>query len=167
MIECGIMREPALHVNGGAARGVMRRFRFRFEAVKKQRSAMLDAAKGRLGEVMNRYNLAVELLAERRQALLTVAGATPSAGRTFDPARDLIRQRHLQALRDEIKRREHQLTLVERELQKMREEVGAAHRALKAIEVLEERDIEEWRQETIREEQQEADERNAQRFGRD
>ena len=35
------------------------------------------------------------------------------------------------------------------------------------IEVLEERDIEEWRQETIREEQQEADERNAQRFGRD
>lgn len=145
----------------------MKRFEFRFEAVRKQRDAMLDQAKGKLGEVIGRYTLAVDLLAERRQSLSLLASHTPQPGQPIDPRRALLRQRHLQALRDEIGRREHQLEALQKAVDEARAEVAKAHHALQAIEVLEERDREAWRDEMRREEQKEADERSAQRFGRD
>lgn len=145
----------------------MKRFEFRFEAVRKQREAMLDLAKGKLGEVIGRYTLAVELLAERRESLILIAGHTPRAGEPIDPRLALLRQRHLHALREEITRREHQLESLQKAIDEARAEVARAHHALRAIEVLEERDREAWKLETLREEQKEADERSAQRFGRE
>lgn len=143
----------------------VRRFVFRFEAVKRQRDAMLDVAKGELAEVVQRHALAVELLAEKREALTVMAAGRQSGA--FDPRLERVRQLHLHALRDEISRREAQLVELDAALGEVRGKVAEAHRRLRAIEVLEERDREEWKLETAREEQQEADERSAQRFGRD
>lgn len=145
----------------------MKRFEFRFEAVRKQREAMLDLAKGRLGEVIGRYTLAVELLDERRQTLALLAAHTPAPGQPIDPRRALLRQRHLHALRGEIERREQQLESLQTAVDEARAAVAEAHHAHEAIKVLETRDREAWKQETLREEQREADERSAQRFGRD
>lgn len=162
------MSTPARSTTRGFADAVdMKRFEFRFEAVRMQREAMLDLAKGKLGEVIGRYTLAVDLIAERRASLALVAGHTDRPGQPIDPRRALLRQNHLQALRDEIKRREHQLESLQKAVDEARAEVAKAHHALRAIEVLEERDREAWKEETRREEQQEADERSAQRFGRD
>lgn len=145
----------------------MKRFEFRFEAVRKQRDALLDQAKSRLAEVVGRHTLAVELLTERRADLTRLAAGGPRPGAPLDPGRELIRQRHLQHLRDEIARRERQLEPLQKAVDEARAAVAEAHHALRAIEKLEERDREAWRLETRREEQKEADERSAQRFGRD
>jgi len=145
----------------------MKRFEFRFEAVRMQRDALLDVAKGKLGEVIGRYTLAVDLLAERRHALALVAGASARAGEPIDPRRALLRENHLKALRDEIGRREHQLKSLQTAVDAARSDVAEAHHALRAIELLEERDRAAWALEVQREEQKEADERAAQRFGRD
>ncbi|MCA9540544.1 MAG: flagellar FliJ family protein, partial [Myxococcales bacterium] len=69
--------------------------------------------------------------------------------------------------REEINRRAHQLAQLDAEFEAAQAKVAAAWRALRAIEVLEERDRAAWKLEMGRAEQQEADERNAQRFGRD
>lgn len=145
----------------------MKRFEFRFEAVRKQRDAMLDQAKGRLGEVIGRHALAVELLEARRAELAELAAQTARPGQPIDPRRALLRQRHLHGLREEIGRRERQLESLQKVVDEARAAVAEAHHALRAIEVLEERDREAWVQETLREEQKEADERSAQRFGRE
>lgn len=145
----------------------MRRFVFRFDAVKRQREAMLDAAKGGLAELAARHARAAEHLADRRAALAATAADGPRAGEGFDPRRERIRQLHLQALRDEITRAADALTRLDAELNAAREKVAEAHRRLRAIEVLEERDREQWRADVTREEQKAADERSAQRFGRD
>lgn len=159
------IRSRAVSVLRRPMGGHMRRFVFRFEAVKRQRDAMLDVAKGELAEVVQRHTLAVELLAEKRTALTTIAAGRQRGG--FDPRLERVRQLHLHALRDEIARREAQLAELDAALGEARGKVAEAHRRLRAIEVLEERDREQWKLETAREEQQEADERSAQRFGRD
>ncbi len=145
----------------------MKRFEFRFEAVRKQREALLDLAKGKLGEVIGRHTLAVELITERRASLDRVASQSARPGQPFDPRLALLRETHLKALRDEIARREHQLEALQKAIDEARAAVAEAHHGLRAIEVLEERDRELWKQEMLREEQKEADERSAQRFGRE
>lgn len=145
----------------------MRRFVFRFDAVKRQREAMLDAAKGGLAALVARQARAAEDLADRRAALAATAADGPRAGAVFDPRRERIRQLHLQALRDAVTAAVETLARVDAELAAAREQVAEAHRRLRAIEVLEERDREVWRAEAAREEQKAADERSAQRFGRD
>lgn len=167
MLRWPVDVNPVAFVLGHAAVSgeCVRRFVFRFEAVKRQRDAMLDVAKGELAEVVQRHTLATELLAEKRAAL--AASTAGRASGALDPRRERIRQLHLHALRDEIGRRERQLAELEEALAEVRGKVAEAHRRLRAIEVLEERDREAWKLETAREEQQEADERSAQRFGRD
>lgn len=143
----------------------MRRFKFRFEAVKKQRSALLDVAQADLAEVLRRHGLATDLLAQRRAHLATTGASAPSG--TFDAHAEVIRQHHIQAVRLEIQRREVQLERLDEELTEAREKVAEAHRAKRAMEILEERDREAWQAEAKRAEQAEADEQSAQRFGRD
>jgi len=143
----------------------VRRFKFRFEAVKKQRSALLDAAQAALAMVLRRHELATRLLEERRAHVETLSTRGPTGA--FDPHAELVRQRHLQAVRLEIGRRETQLERLDEELNEARESVAGAHRELRAMEILEERDRDVWKAEARRLEQLEADERNAQRFERD
>ncbi len=143
----------------------MRRFKFRFEAVKKQRSALLEVAQGAMGEVQRRHTLATDLLAQRREHLATLGAQSPTGA--FNPQKETIRQHHLQATRLEITRRATQVERLEEELNAARQKVAEAHRALKAMEIIEERDLEAWKAEAKRLEQVEVDERNAQRFERD
>lgn len=144
----------------------MKRFTFRFAAVLKQRTALLDQAKAELGDAIARCNLAVDILTRRRQDLTTLTTQSPEAGLPFDPQREVVRQRHLGALRDELVRRQQMVERLENVVDAAREKVAAAHRGLRAIELLEERDREAWKADARRLEQQENDERNAQRFGR-
>lgn len=144
----------------------VRRFSFRFDAVKRQRDATLDAAKGALAAVLDRHARHSEHLADRRLTLQRIAADGPRPPAPLDPRRERIRQLHLHALRDDITRAEAELALIETELADARATVAEAHRRLRAIERLEERDREAWREDVTREEQKEADERSAQRHKR-
>ena len=144
----------------------MRRFKFRFEAVRTQRAALYDAAAAALAEVIARHALAVDLLTRRRQELDAHAAEGPSPGRALHPERERLRQLHLAGLRDEIQRRAQIVARMEEALAAARAEVTAAHRALRAVELLEERARAAWRLDLKRAEQSQNDERSAQRFGR-
>ena len=142
----------------------MRRFRFRFEAVQKQRTALLDEARGVLAEVMSRHTLAERLLAERRQELDEALERTDDGPIT--PGKEMLRQRPLFTLRDEVQRREYQMTQLEERLEAARVAVSEAHRGVRALEILEERDREAWVLETKREEQKINDDLIGSRHGR-
>lgn len=142
----------------------MKRFIFRFEAVHKQRGALYDAAAAELADVLARHSLAVDLLTRRRQDLDALA--TQGAGRSFDPATERLRQLHLAGLRDEIARRQQLVTRMEEALSAARVKVTEAHRAVRAVELLEEKERAVWLLEMKRAEQAENDERSALRFGR-
>ena len=119
-----------------------------------------------LAEVLARHALAVDLLTRRRQDLDSVAAHGPTAGERFDPARERLRQLHQTGLRDEIERREQLVKRMDEALAEARVKVTEAHRALRALELLEEREREDWQLEYKRAEQGENDERSALRFGR-
>lgn len=143
----------------------MKRFLFRFEAVLKQRNAILDQRTLQLAEVERKRALAVEILTQRRQSLTANLAAPSESGRSFDPHRELIRQRYLQRLRTEIAGREQQLLNIDAERETARVAVTEAHRGVRAMELLEGRDREEWAADARRAEEREADEQNAQRHG--
>jgi len=142
----------------------MRRFRFRFEAVQKQRSALLDEARGVLAEVMGRHTLAERLLAERRQELNEALERTDDGPIT--PGQEMLRQRHVFTVREEVRRREYQMTQLEERLEAARVAVSEAHREVKALEIIEERDREAWVLENKREEQKINDDLIGSRHGR-
>ena len=128
------------------------------------RRTLLEAAQGELAEIQSRRQYAIELLEERRAGLLTAASSRES--NQFDPGAELVRQRHLKHLRDEIGRREHQLLQLETLVEEARDKVAEAYRDVRALEVLEEKDKAIWREETRREEQKETDDFGSQRFKR-
>lgn len=142
----------------------MRRFRFRFEAVLKQRAALLDAARGELAEIMGRHTLSERLLGERRAQL--DAMLTREETGVIDAGHEMLRQRHIYTVREEVRRREYQLGQLEEHLEAARQAVTEAHRELRAIEILEERDRETWVEEVKREEQKSNDDLNSARSGR-
>ena len=144
----------------------MKRFRFRLEAALKQRDAVLDNAKIELNEVSQRLNLAEDLLNERHDALKTLTHRPCEAGTHLDPGAELIRQRHMHVLRDEVSRREKQVQHLSRVREERRLKVIEAHRDLRALEILKERDKAQWLAEIKYEEQKETDDRNCARFGR-
>ncbi len=143
----------------------MKKFTFRFEAVERQRAIVLDGRVAELAESQRKRQLAEQLLAERREGL--AAAGRPDALAAFDARHEVVRQRYLHALRTEIARREQQLALIDREINEARGRVAEAHRALRAIELLRERDLEEWKAELRRAEGREIDEHNANRRPRD
>lgn len=142
----------------------MKKFQFRMAPALAARRTLLEAAQGELAEVQNRRQYAIELLEERRAGLLEAAGARSSE--SFDPASELLRQRHLKHLRDEIGRREHQILQLDTLVEQARDKVTEAYRDVRALEVLEEKDKAIWREETRREEQKENDDFGSQRHNR-
>ncbi|MEE2787646.1 MAG: flagellar export protein FliJ [Myxococcota bacterium] len=144
----------------------MKKFRFRLAPALSARRTILEAIQGELAEVLSRQSLAEELLEQREQALKALAAITPKAGQPFDPGNELIRQRHLKQVRDEIERRQHQLSELNRVVDETRDKVAEAFRDVRALEILEEKDREHWKVETRRDEQKESDDFGAQRHGR-
>ena len=144
----------------------MKKFRFRLAPALSARRTILEAIQGELAEVLSRQNFAEELLEKRQAALREMALVTPKAGKPFDPGNELIRQRHLKQLRDEIERRQHQLSELHTLVEETRDKVAEAFRDVRALEILEEKDLEAWRLESRRDEQKENDDFSAQRHGR-
>ena len=144
----------------------MKKFRFRLAPALAARRTILEAVQGELAEVLSRQSLAEDLLAQRQAALQELARETPRAGMPFDPGSELIRQRHLKQVRDEIERRIHQLTELQQVVDQTRDKVAAAFRDVRALEILEDKDRDAWRLETRRHEQKENDDFGAQRHGR-
>jgi len=144
----------------------MKKFRFRFQAVLQQREIVLDEKRGVLAEAQRKRALAESLLDERRDALAAQLNGGPQANTAFVPAAELVRQRYIMSLRQEIRRREQQLTQIDQEVEKARAAVTEAHQALRAIEVLREKDEAEWRFELKRTEERNTDEHNSSRHGR-
>jgi flagellar export protein FliJ len=138
----------------------MKKFTFRFEAVERQRGVLLDTRTAELAEAQRKRRMAEGLLAQRRE---TLAAAQRGPGVPFDARQELIRQRYLHALRQEIARREQQLRLIDAEIDEARNRVTQAHRDLRAIELLRERDHDEWRADVRRAEGAEIDEHNSNR----
>ena len=143
----------------------MKKFRFRLEAALRQREAVLDNAKIELNEVSQRRDLAQNLLSDRQESLLVISQQGPQVGGQIDPGGELIRQRHMHVLREEIRRREQQVDHLERLREERRLKVVEAHRDLRALEILRERDYAAWLAEFKYQEQKETDERNSARFG--
>jgi len=142
----------------------MRRFRFRFEAVLKQRVVLLDAARSEFAEILGRHTFSERLLGERRANLDAALGRDEEG--PIDPGHEMVRQRHIYTVREEVKRREYQLIQLEERLEAARLTVTEAHRELRAIEILEERDRETWAQEMKREEEKISDDLVGSRSGR-
>ena len=144
----------------------MKKFRFRLAPALSARRTILEAVQGELAEVLSRQSLAEELLEQRHAALQAMALVTPKSGQPFDPGSELIRQRHLKQVRDEIERRQHQLSELNKLVDETRDKVAEAFRDVRALEILEEKDREAWQLETRREEQKENDDFSAQRHSR-
>lgn len=144
----------------------MKRFRFRFAAVVKQRSAHLDAATTALS-VERRKRLELE---QQRAGLVdewaAIRAGGPTVGVEFNAHFELLRHRSVQAKYAAITALDGRLKDADTAIETARLAVTEAHRELKAMQKLEERDRAHWLKESRREEQKEADERNAQRFGR-
>ncbi|MCK6574678.1 flagellar export protein FliJ [Myxococcota bacterium] len=144
----------------------MKKFAFRFAAVLRQREIVLDQKRAVLSEAERKRTMAEELLTQRRQALNGQLNGGPRPNQSFDANAELVRQRFIHSLRQEIRRREQQLELIMQEVEAARAAVQEAHQALRAIEMLEEKDREAWRFALKRAEEKQTDETNAQRWGR-
>ena len=144
----------------------MKRFRFRLAAPLMQRDAILDNAKIELNEVSQRLNLAEDLLQGKLDELKGLTDRPHKPGRIIEPASELIRQRHMHVLREEITRREKQVEHLQRVREERRLKVIEAHRDLRALEILKERDRAAWLAEMKHQEQKETDDRNSARHGR-
>lgn len=144
----------------------MKKFAFRFAAVLRQREIVLDQRRAELSEVDRKRLLAEDLLEQRRLALTGELNSGPRPNRTFDANAELIRQRFIHTLRQEIRRREQQLDQILQELEAARKAVATAHQELRAIELLREKDEAAWRFELKRAEEKQTDETNSQRWGR-
>ncbi len=144
----------------------MKKFAFRFAAVLRQREIVLEQKRVALGEVERKRIMAEELLTQRRTTLDGHLASGPRPNMAFDASAELVRQRFIHSLRQEIGRREQQMEMIAQELNTAREAVNAAHQALRAIEMLREKDEAAWRFELKRSEERQTDETNSQRWGR-
>lgn len=144
----------------------MKRFKFRFAVVLRQREIVLDQKRAAMAEVDRKRVLAEDLLAQRRQSLDAQLAGGPRPNQLFDANAELVRQRYIHSLRQEIARRDQQLELIRQELNTARQAVTEAHQALRAIEILRDKDEEAWRLEMKRAEEKQTDETNAQRWGK-
>ena len=136
----------------------MKRFRFRLEAAKNHRELLLELARAELSEVVEKLSLAEKLLNDCEGNVLNFVQQAPRHGDTFDPRSELVRQRHIYQLREEVNRRK---ALVKQLLTLKQEKVDAvaeAHRNLRAMELLEDKERANWQLEIKRREQKEMDE---------
>ena len=136
----------------------MKAFQFRLAAALHHRELLLEIAQSELAQVLEKLNLAQELLSNCASTLKGFVEAAPVTGAQFDPNQDLIRQRHIYAIREEIARR----SAIVQQLTDLQQEkiaaVGAAHKDVRAMELLEEKEKAAWLLEIKRAEQKELDE---------
>ncbi|MEE2755919.1 MAG: flagellar export protein FliJ [Myxococcota bacterium] len=141
----------------------MKKFEFRLAAALMARNAHLELVQGELANVNSRLNLAEELLHKRDRLFQELAGQTPKSGTSFEPALALQHQRHLDQLREEIKRRTEIVRQLTEERNEAQDRVAEAYKDVRALEILQEKDKGKWLLEMKREEQKAADELNGQR----
>ncbi len=119
-----------------------------------------------LAEVIQRHTQSTEEL-DALNERLTEAASRPRPTGAFDPRREALRQRHLEGMRQDQDRRREALRKLDGLMEAAQQKVVQAHREVKAMEVLQDRDRAAWEKENRRLEEREADEQNAQRFKRD
>tara|TARA_B100000900_G_C20313050_1_gene606978 strand:+ start:100 stop:540 length:441 start_codon:yes stop_codon:yes gene_type:complete len=141
----------------------MKKFEFRLAAALMARNAHLELMQGELAQVNSRLSLAEELLEKRDKLFQGLAGHTPKIGSSFEPALALQHQRHLDQLREEIKRRTEIVRQLNLERDQAQEKVADAYKDVRALEILEEKDRKKWRLEMKRDEQKIADDLSGQR----
>ena len=144
----------------------MKRFKFRFAAVKDQRQIILDqklAKKARALAELNQVQ-AEKIHLEQLYQQSLYGGA--QVGELFNAQQETWRQLRLFSLREEIEVAEKKIVELEQKLAEIQEEVTEAHRDLKAMEVIEDKDKKAWRHEFKVHQQKETDEINTTRFGR-
>ena len=136
----------------------MKFFQFRLATALHHRELLLEIAQSELAQVLKKLDLAKALLSECNSSLKGFVDAAPVTGAQFDPNHDLIRQRHIYAIREEIDRR----TAMIKQLTDLQQDkiavVSAAHKDVRAMELLEEKDKAAWLLEIKRAEQKELDE---------
>ena len=144
----------------------MKKFKFRLAAVQMQRQIVLDqkiAAKARL--VAERDALIAERMQVEAMYHAALTG-TPKAGETLDPFVENTRHLRLYALREEIELIQEKIDSYVPRIEAAQLEVQEAHRGLRAMELLEEKDKAAWALEYRRNQQKETDELSVLRFGR-
>ncbi len=144
----------------------MKRFKFRFAAVKDQRQVILDQKLAKKAQALAELNHAFAEKQHLEQLYQQTLYGGAQVGQLFNAQEETWRQLRLFSLREEIQSAERKITEYEERLNKIQEEVTEAHRDLKAMEVIEEKDRKEWRHEYNVHQQKETDEINTTRFGR-
>ena len=144
----------------------MKKFKFRLAPVQMQRQIVLDQ------KIAEQARLVAErdaLIAERLQVEAMYYAAlndTPKPGELLDPFVEMTRNLRLYALREEIELIQEKIDSYQPKIEAAQREVQEAHRALRAMELLEEKDRAAWALEYRRTEQKETDELSVLRFGR-
>ena len=136
----------------------MKSFKFRLEAALQHRELLLEVAQSELARAIEKLDLAERLLAECVARIQIYVDAAPTGGSQFDPNQELIRQRHIYQIREEANQRKAMVKQLEDAKQEKVDAVGEAHRNLRALEILEEKEKAAWLLEFKRNEQKELDE---------
>jgi flagellar export protein FliJ len=144
----------------------MKRFKFRFTAVKNQRQVILDQKLAKKAAALAELNQAIAELQHLQGLYIATLQGGPAVGELFNAQQETWRQLRLFSLREEIQQQEHLIAQLEERLAEIQEEVTEAHRDLKAMEVIEKKDREAWKKEFKAHQQKETDEINTTRFGR-
>ena len=136
----------------------MKAFKFRLQAALQHRELLLEVAQSDLAQAIEKLDLAEKLLVECHARIQTFVDAAPKSGSQFDANQELIRQRHIYQIREEVDRREAIVKQLEEAKQEKVDAVAQAHRDLRALEILEEKEKAAWLLEFKRNEQKELDE---------
>ena len=144
----------------------MKRFKFRFTAVKNQRQVILDQKLAKKAAALAELNQAIAELQHLQGLYVATLQGGPAVGELFNAQQETWRQLRLFSLREEIQQQEQLIAQLEERLAEIQEEVTEAHRDLKAMEVIEKKDREVWKKEFRAHQQKETDEINTTRFGR-
>ncbi|MAD61490.1 MAG: hypothetical protein CMH49_08275 [Myxococcales bacterium] len=144
----------------------MKRFKFRFAAVKDQRQIILDQKLAKKAQALAELSQAHAEKQHLEQLYHQTLHGGAQVGQLFNAQEESWRQLRLFSLREEIQSAERKIIECEERLNEIQEEVTEAHRDLKAMEVIEDKDRKDWRHEYNVHQQKETDEINTTRFGR-
>ena len=144
----------------------MKRFKFRFAAVKDQRQVILDQKLAKKAQALAELNQAIAEKDHLQNLYQQTLHGGAQVGQLFNAQEETWRQLRLFSLREEIQSADQKIAELEEKLAEIQEEVTEAHRDLKAMEVIEDKDKKAWRHEFKVHQQKETDEINTTRFGR-
>ena len=144
----------------------MKRFKFRFSAVKNQRQVILDQKLAKKAKVLAELNQAYAEKEHLQNLYQQTLHGGAQVGQLFNAQEETWRQLRLFSLREEIQTADRKISQLEEKLAEIQEEVTEAHRDLKAMEVIEKKDKKNWQHEFKVHQQKETDEINTTRFGR-